>query len=488
MSANAQTNLPATRQLLIIHLSDVHFGKEHRFDPPSTPDGDTPKRAGYPQLLQKLVDDLQEPDPGCPVIICVTGDLATAATYGEFQEAEEFIRGLANAPILGRPRGIESIFLVPGNHDVEYDSKDVGKRWQRFVELHNRLYGTMIKREDPWALVKLYDRMKDCGAVVLCLNSSIYVERGAPDEDRGHVDMKQLTAIDTALKALAADQKEASVRIALIHHHPVLIPPLAEPGRGYDAVHNSGKLLTILRQNGFHVVLHGHKHIPCNFTDDTQSPFWQQQRPLLIVGGGSAGSTGLPDYPNRCNCYNRITAKWHPGGGQTRIVVETRGLTIFESGGTEALPNAWQWKTLRYDDRQFFSGQNLPRPKRVATEEFGTAAHLKDEAIRSSLYNNVRFNLPVVEVVPSLQPKQAYEARVWIVPHRHRKEEDIPLKVTWSAGKWFPTKTVKKEDDANFCTAFNYWGPFLIQGKLDFADGTSAYVHIYARIPKDYAN
>src|SRR5215467_5773201 len=135
MSSSTRTNLPATRQLLIIHLSDIHFGKQHRFDPPPTADGDTPKRAGYPQLLQKLVDDLKGPDPGCPVIICVTGDLATAATYGEFQEAEEFLRGLASEKILGQPRGMDSIFLVPGNHDVEYDSRDVGKRWQRFVEL-----------------------------------------------------------------------------------------------------------------------------------------------------------------------------------------------------------------------------------------------------------------------------------------------------------------------------------------------------------------
>jgi 3',5'-cyclic AMP phosphodiesterase CpdA len=479
----------ATRQLHIIHLSDAHFGKNaHRFDPPPTPAGDTPKRDGYPQLLQKLVEDLSGPDPGCPVIICITGDLATAATYGEFQEAEEFIRGLASAPILGKSRGMESIFLTPGNHDVEYNGPDVGQRWQRYVELYNRLYGTSIKREDPWALVKLFDRTNETGAVILCLNSSIHVQRGAPDEERGHIDMKQLAAIDSSLKGLAAQDKEASIRVALVHHHPVLIPPLAEPGRGYDAVHNSGKLLTILRRNGFHIVLHGHKHIPCNFTDDTQSPFWQQQRPLLIVAGGSVGSTGLPDYPNRCNCYNRITVKWHPAAGQTRIVVETRGLTIFETGGTEALPNAWQWKTLRYDDRQFFNGQKMPRKKKLVKEKFGTAAHLKSETLREEVYKHARGNMPVVEVVPSLIPGQAYEARIWIVGHKSRTEADIPLKVTWSAGGWFTTIVVKKEDDIHFCAAFNYWGSFLIQGKLEFADGTSACVHVYARMPEDYSD
>jgi hypothetical protein len=82
-----------TRQLQIVHISDIHFGKDHRFDPPRTAAGDTPKRVGYPSLLQKLQEDLPTGDVGCPAIVCVTGDLATTAVKNEFDEAEALVQG-----------------------------------------------------------------------------------------------------------------------------------------------------------------------------------------------------------------------------------------------------------------------------------------------------------------------------------------------------------------------------------------------------------
>ncbi len=53
-----------------------------------------------------------------------------------------------------------------------------------------------------------------------------------------------------------------------------------EPEGGYDAVHNSGKLLTILRRHGFHVILHGHKHDPYVFTEDSRSAFRKTDQTL----------------------------------------------------------------------------------------------------------------------------------------------------------------------------------------------------------------
>jgi hypothetical protein len=83
---------------------------------------------------------------------------------------------------------------------------------------------------------------------------------------------------------------QRAIKIALIHHHPVLIAALAEPGRGYDAVLNSGRLLTILRKHGFHMILHGHKHDPYVFTEDSRSAFrTSSQNPILIAAGGSVG-------------------------------------------------------------------------------------------------------------------------------------------------------------------------------------------------------
>jgi len=479
-----------TSQIFLIHLSDIHFGKNHRFAPPLTPLGDKPLDKSFPSLIAKLSQDLEGPDPGCPVVICITGDLTEFSELSEFKEAERFVTELARINIFGRPRGIDSIFLVPGNHDVDYNASEVGDRWQQWTEFYNRLYRTSIFRENPLDFAEVHDRFGDLQSVIITLNSAIYVERGKPDEERGRLDIDQLTKIEERLGDIDRDRLGKSVRIALIHHHPILIPSLSEPGRGYDAVHNSGTLLSILRRYGFHAILHGHKHSPHTFTDDSQ-PAHQDRfdLPILIAAGGSVGSTDLPRHPRLVNCYNRMTIKWHPVACQCRVQVDTRGLNTFKTDGAERLPTHWNWTTMRVDDRHFFGFDCTPVPKRLEERNFDPEADDKYETLRHKEYEVTRGNLPVVQVLPSLIPGQAYEALLWIVPHPHKQVEsdhEYPIEVTWSAGRKFEVVTIKYEDDKHFCASLAYWGPMLVQTRLKFADGHEALSYVYARMPESY--
>ncbi|MBI4532103.1 MAG: metallophosphoesterase [Candidatus Latescibacteria bacterium] len=478
-----------TRQLIIIHLSDVHFGRSHRFVPPRTPGGDVPEEDTYPTLLEKLKEDLSGKDPQCPVLVCITGDLAESADVREFQEAECLIQGLAEAEILGKKPGIKAIFVVPGNHDVKYDSDNIGVRWQQWAEFYNRIFTTTVRRENPWDFVQLHDRVDEYGAVILCLNSAIYVQKGKPDGDRGRLDIRQLTAIEKSLKEFPKSKLDTAIRIALIHHHPVLIPSLAEPNRGYDAVHNSGILLASLRRYGFHLILHGHKHNPHIFSHDV-NPAYQHipEQCILIAAGGSAGSTLLPSIPNLSNCYNRITIKWHPAARQTRVHVETRGLTVFNEDRTEALPSLWQWQVVKVDDRHFFGGKHAPVPQRVHTRSFNKDHDQETESERTRVYENTRGNLAVASVRPSLVPDQAYEVRLWIVHHGSPQENSTPEEVVWSAGPKFPVVSVQRDADPNFCIVLNYWGPMLVQATMRFPDGHIARTYVYAQMPTDYSN
>src|ERR1700721_1073175 len=120
MNSEAARDRHLIRQLNIIHLSDLHFGSDHRFNVPPTIDGDTQTRKDYPTLLDKLGEDLLEPKDISNLIICITGDFAHTADYKEFQGAEEFIRKMSDRPIHGSVRGLRSIYIVPGNHDVGF--------------------------------------------------------------------------------------------------------------------------------------------------------------------------------------------------------------------------------------------------------------------------------------------------------------------------------------------------------------------------------
>jgi 3',5'-cyclic AMP phosphodiesterase CpdA len=470
-----------TAQVVIVHLSDLHFGPHHRFNPEKTTTGDIPVRKGYPTLLEKLAEDLDQPDPNCPTLFCITGDFAETGT--EFGDAKLFLNGLSQVKAFGHTHTLRDIFIVPGNHDVVYDGGTLSERLTGYAQLLGGLSGSFVPADEPWKWPILYDRTADCGALIVALNSSIYVQKGTPDQDRGHLDVDQLKRLEDALKAVPADRLHKAIKVALIHHHPVLIPALAEPGRGYDAVHNSGKLLTILRRYGFHVVLHGHKHDPYIFTEDSRSPVVKKtQNPILIAAGGSLGSNLLP--PNRQNCYNRISIKWHPAASQARILIETMGLNILDEDGKEALPGDWTWRVLRQEDIHFLKGQCVPAVSRSVKMTARDDKTLVANDHRPDEYKRLRGNMLCVDVRPSLKPDQGYEAVVWRTPHSN--DAELPTKIEWSAGKNFRAVVlVTREQDHRFCGRFDYWGPMLIQATMFFEDGTTEHSFIYARIPED---
>jgi 3',5'-cyclic AMP phosphodiesterase CpdA len=476
-----------TRQLVLIHLSDIHFGKHHRFSAPEAVGSGKVPNIGRGSLLESLRRDLGEkPDPNCPVIICITGDLAETGSASEFREAENFIKQLSTEMILGKARGLENIFVVPGNHDLAFGAKEAEDRWTPWAKFISDTFGKVFAARDPGSRISFHDRTSDLGAIIACLNSSEYVEKDTPEATRGLMDEYQLQLLKQFLKNIDPPRLESAIRIALIHHHPILIPGLAEAGHGYDAVENAGLLLNELRHFGFHLVLHGHKHTPYHFSEDSFTAFHEEARPpILIVAGGSTSSKQLQE--GGFNCYNQIKIKWNVDARQVRIMLLTSGLKISEKGAP-LLSSEWSWERRLIDDRQYLGGPRAPQAYSAISREFIPERDQKDEQARSDRYNDFRFNLPVCEVMPSLVAGQHNEVRLWVEHHdTHWKQKvDRPVEVIWSAGKLHNVVAVQVDEDARFCATMHYYGPMLVQAKLRFADGHVAYGYVYARMPTSY--
>ncbi|MEH2569079.1 hypothetical protein V1289_008706 [Bradyrhizobium sp. AZCC 2289] len=242
----------------------------------------------------------------------------------------------------------------------------------------------------------------------------------------------------------------------------------------------------MLRNFGFHLVLHGHKHNPYHFSENSYTAFHEMQRPpILIVAGGSASSTELPE--DGFNCYNSIRVKWNPEAKQGRIMLWTSRLIVSKKG-ERLLSSDWRWMTRLIDDRPYLGGPSFPQSIATELREFETATDKQDEHRRRKLYNQLRYNLPVCEVMPSLISGQHNEARVWIEFHESTrdKKKDRPLAVTWSAGESNAVITVQGDKDHRFCATFHYYGPMLVQAKLSFSDGDVAYGYVYVRMPTVY--
>lgn len=480
------------KQLAIVHLSDLHFGDPHFFQPPLPPDG-VPAANTRPSLLDLLVADLNSaelrdltpriPESSgrgyldMPLIVAISGDLTETAGTKEFDQAEKFISDLGNAAILGSKVTSENIFVVPGNHDVIYDEPDVGRRWYPFCRFYERHTKIRVDADRPRALTHLVDRSSE-GFIVAELNSCAYVQKGSVDAIRGQIDDESLFSLKEALRRVPETQLKSSIRIAIVHHHPVVLPALAEPGRGYDAVVNSQALLGLLQEYGFHIVVHGHKHYPHTFSYDAKCAWSKVQAyPLRVIAGGSVGSRFLPErVANATNVYNFITFKWDPSTALSRIRVVTRGLQTHDADGRAMLPQEWRFRTLAVEDQ--VSGRHMADVGAFETVDFKEDEF---EQKRKALYQDLRLNMPVVEVMPSLVPQQEYEARLWIVPHEGRR--DVPTKVEWSGGWHFPVVVCKREENPTFCATLAYYGPVLVQIRMYFDDGNIATGSVYARLP-----
>lgn len=482
------------RQLRILHLSDLHFGDQHR----CVPDDPTHPRAGYPSVIDLVSEDLKseafrdspwtDPDPEgpTPLIVAVTGDVTETASTNEFTSAYSVLSGLRGATLLGTAITTKDLFLVPGNHDVNYADRDPRARFTPYADFYNKLYEDVrppILPEKAAEFSQLHvDEAR--GLVVAEINSAYYVQKATPDALRGSVDMAVIKSLRQRLEAIPETMLGRMTRVALLHHHPILVPALVEPGRGYDAVVNSNHLLRLLRDFGFHLVLHGHKHYPHVFSYDTDSPWSERPSPAtFIVAGGSTSSKELPSGGRRCNTYNVITIRWHPEARQARIGVVTRGL-VAEDGGGELSPDQWRWETLREIDRTLYPTW-LPHGRDATTH-----GGLDDaaEADRKRQYRATRLNMVVSDVLPSFVPGQAYEVRAWIVPHVDQNGTpkpgwEAPERVLWSAGPQFRRMEVLRISDARYCCSYNYWGPMVVQADMIFNDGTHAYGYTYARIP-----
>lgn len=482
------------KQLRILHLSDIHFGDKHRCGP----EDQTLARAGYPSLFELLSKDLKESTFNHPVwisegetinplIVAVTGDLTETASYDQFKDAHSFFNRFDGSNLLGTTLSRRDLFVVPGNHDVKYDAKEAEERLAPYANFYSKLYKDIRSPVLPDAAETLSQVHVDSerGFIVAEINSAFYVQQGTLDAQRGNVDMQVIKNLRDSLSAIPEEQRGQLVRIAILHHHPILVPALVEAQRGYDAVANSHHLLKLLREFGFHIVLHGHKHFPHIFSYDTDSP-WSADTPpaTVVVAGGSSTSRELPSGARRCNTYNLISIKWHPEAGQARVRIVTRGL-ITEDGDGELAPDLWRWVSLREADRRLYPRRHLPEP---VASSFRPGIDPDSEKERKKIYAATRLNMVVSEVLPSLMPGQAYEVRAWLVPHADnngnpRPGWESPKRVVWSAGPNFHRKEIIQHEDPTFCCAYNYWGAMVLQAEMHFENGIG-YGYTYARIPE----
>jgi 3',5'-cyclic AMP phosphodiesterase CpdA len=479
-----------TNQINLFHFSDLHFGSKNICNPEDS----TASSDGIPSLGDIVREDIEHyfeeffdnnlNEDYAPNLIAVSGDFTQKAEYSEFEEASKFLENILSIKNTDKPLSKSDIFMVPGNHDVTFDKQTAKERFQAYCNFYNEFYEGVrpsIFSKDALSISQVHVVTRNDNKVLIAeVNCCMYVQNDTIDKSRGQVAMDAIAKLRNELESIRKKGNYNDyIKVAIIHHHVVLIPSFIEPNRGVDSVMNARHLLELFSEFNFHVILHGHKHYPHVFSYDPL-PLWDSEKssiPQLVLAGGSCGSSELPFGTSSCNTYSAITIKWHPNAQQLRVKVITRGLKTIGSKG-KLSPDQWSWGTVNISDKVISPNVSLPTIGPSAKKAF-----TNDERI--SKYEHLRGQMPVVEVMPSLLQSQAYEARAWIVSHGPKLNDEKKLiKVEWSAGKYFAQQEIGVTDNTNFCIAYNYWAPMLIEAKLIFKDGYEAKGYVYARLPQ----
>ena len=275
---------------VIVHLSDLHFG---RIDHP---------------LLEPLVDVIKAARPN---LVAVSGDLTQRARTEQFEEARAFLDRLPFPRI-----------VVPGNHDISLHNVVERFLWPL------RKYAQHITTD----LAPFYF---DGEIAVMGVNTARSLTT-----KYGRINSAQISAVAAKFAPLGRE-----VTKVLVTHHPFDLPP------GYEDEHQlvgrAERAMTVLAKAGVDLMLSGHLHLA--HTGVTSKRYKIEGHSALVVQAGTATSTRGRGEANSFNII-RIEAErivverilWHAGSASFQLA---SALTYERLAGgwsavTEARPSA----------------------------------------------------------------------------------------------------------------------------------------------------
>lgn len=256
------------KRIRIMHLSDLHFGGDFwiqrirtgRWRPPQRPD----------HLKKSLVKQLKQLQPDYLVI---TGDCVSSPRISSSESVVEYLKDVfleANFDFKKR------LLMVPGNHDVPFRRiTNESKRLSSFAQLQFRLFGE--ERDIRKVVTFPEDKI-----LFLCLDSTLKSAQPIAEGEIGDEQLEWITERLNHLHAESAETFEEYIKIALVHHHCTSMAD--QPARDARAMEllDSADLVEKLQHHSFHIVLHGHRHVP-----HIKPILLPEQRVLTIVGSGT---------------------------------------------------------------------------------------------------------------------------------------------------------------------------------------------------------
>jgi predicted MPP superfamily phosphohydrolase len=249
----------------IAHISDLHW--EHCDQ----------------AVLDRLIRALRKEGPR---IIAFTGDLVD--NPWSIKKAKTWLMDLCKACDID---SATQLLVIPGNHDYRIYG-NLGFR---------PITGWLFRRNFKSWLSKRIVPFPDLGVTFFLVDSNPLMFGFA----RGKVGRGQLRKLRGDLRAMTTAQRvqvEGSVRIIMVHHHPVPIP--YEGADPFLLLSDAHYLMQFVAENRIDIVLHGHKH-RAPYSMISLGTCGGNDRVIEVLGAGAA-VIGTPDHDPRGHNFNLV--------------------------------------------------------------------------------------------------------------------------------------------------------------------------------------
>lgn len=284
---------------VILHLSDLHLGKQQAWERATddkadiVPADENSRLAVIRTSLMAVKDHLKSKKLKLDAVM-IGGDVTTAHDDEGFARFSGLLEEVKIAPF-------DQIIIVPGNHDVDRD-RDPGtpEKYELFLK-HTRA----VKMRTPFcdgvdtasSAAEAILELDDC--IIVAVNSANWCGvastssgGGSHRFDVARVSERQLEYLTDELRDYDVDEK---IKFVLLHHH--LLPVTEdEETKPFESFTNLARLRAWISRHGFHAVLHGHKHQSV-VTWDHVHDFGDHTVPaieVLIVSAPMPTSWGAP--------------------------------------------------------------------------------------------------------------------------------------------------------------------------------------------------
>lgn len=271
----------------ILHLSDVHFGRENHYGRKHDP--------------QQQAIDLLEDLHACLLsysiaprfdAVVLSGDFTWGGDDQGFEVAERFIYFFKKQKMCLPDR----MYVVPGNHDIAWNSQSGELRYDRY-QIRRRYidFATRVMEDSPedneWmAILAVFDISR---VTLIGLNSSRIESTQA--RGIGYVGFDQVYSLTEAgWQKNGRDAFGGDLRIAFLHHHlyPAWDADFAniQERKPVSMTLDTVNVIKTLREYDYRLVLHGHNHKPQYHECVEDNPALRgngTDRKLIISGAGS---------------------------------------------------------------------------------------------------------------------------------------------------------------------------------------------------------